>query len=105
MLILHNQIFVLTLTIEYGIIVKNFKKAKDENIYDHRRRQRSGKVQPHRRFERRFDALVKILPYCDEVTFFDNDNGFVEVAEYKSDEIIFKGTYKPQWLTDLCSVL
>lgn len=54
-----------------------------------------------RRFEVRFDSLIKILPYCDEVTLFDNDNGFVEVAEYKNGEIIPKGQNLPEWLKEL----
>ena len=51
-----------------------------------------------RRFDNRCDSLVKILPYCDEVSFFDNDNGFTEVAEYRNGELIFKNGHKPDWL-------
>ncbi len=51
-----------------------------------------------RRFDNRFDSLAKILPYCDEVSFFDNDNGFTEVAEYRNGELIFKNGNKPDWL-------
>lgn len=54
-----------------------------------------------RRFKNRFDSLIKILPYCDEVVFFDNDNGFTEVAEYSNGEIIPKGEYRPLWLNEL----
>lgn len=54
-----------------------------------------------RRFDTRFDSLIKILPYCDEVTLFDNDNGFMEVAEYKNGEIIPKGERQPRWLQEL----
>ncbi|MCL2126212.1 MAG: hypothetical protein FWH33_09535 [Oscillospiraceae bacterium] len=54
-----------------------------------------------RRYGKRFDDLIKILPLCDEVRLFDNENGFVEVAEYKNGEIITKGEYKPGWLVDL----
>ena len=38
------------------------------------------------RFARRFSDVVKILPYCDEARFFDNDNGFVLVAEYRNGD-------------------
>ena len=51
-----------------------------------------------RRFSSRFDALIRVLPYCDEVTLFDNENGFVEVAEYRNGELLPKGTYRPEWL-------
>jgi len=54
-----------------------------------------------RRFEKRFDDVITILPYCDEVYFFDNENGFVEVGEYKNGEILCKGDYKPEWFAEL----
>lgn len=54
-----------------------------------------------RRFESRFSSLLRVLPYCDEAVFFDNDNGFVEVAEYDNGEVIPKGDYRPIWLSDL----
>ena len=54
-----------------------------------------------RRFDRRFDSLAQVLPYCDEVTLFDNDNGFVEVAEYRNGELLQKGSYRPKWLDEL----
>lgn len=54
-----------------------------------------------RRFENRFTALSAVLPYCNEVSFFDNFNGFVEVAEYKNGELILKGAYRPKWITEL----
>ena len=54
-----------------------------------------------RRFEKRFNDVVKILPYCDEAHFFDNDNGFVEVGEYRNGEIICMGDYKPKWFAEL----
>jgi len=52
-----------------------------------------------RRFNSRFDSLFKILPYCDEAYFFDNDNGFTEVGEYKNGEIIL--TKETDWLKAL----
>lgn len=54
-----------------------------------------------RRFTSRFQDLIRILPYCDEAVFFDNDNGFVEVAEYKNGELLAKGSLRPQWLKSL----
>lgn len=59
----------------------------------------------HRRFTGRFESLVRVLPYCDEVALFDNENGFVEVAEYTNGELIFKGNYRPVWLLELAKVL
>ena len=57
-----------------------------------------------RRFKTRFDSLIKILPYCDEAYLFDNENGFVEVGEYRNGEIIVKGDYRPFWLCKLLEV-
>ncbi|MBD5082085.1 MAG: hypothetical protein HDT44_10045 [Ruminococcaceae bacterium] len=54
-----------------------------------------------RRFQNRFQDLAKVLPYCDEVHFFDNENGFVFAGEYRNGEIVFEGKYVPQWLKDL----
>ena len=53
------------------------------------------------RFHRRFDDVVKILPYCDEARFFDNDNGFVLVAEYRNGELLAVGDHRPAWLVEL----
>lgn len=54
-----------------------------------------------RRFQSRFSSLTKVLPYCDEVVLFDNENGFIEVAEYVNGELIPKGDYRPDWLVEL----
>ncbi|MDD5952407.1 MAG: zeta toxin family protein [Oscillospiraceae bacterium] len=54
-----------------------------------------------RRYESRYDDLLRILPYCDGATFFDNDNGFVEVAEYVNGELILKGQPQKDWIKEL----
>jgi predicted ABC-type ATPase len=54
-----------------------------------------------RRFKNRFEVLREIVPYCDEVLFFDNDNGFAEIAEYKSSELVIKTQSPPPWLSEL----
>ncbi len=58
-----------------------------------------------RRFDGRWEAVAKVLPYCDEAEFYDNDNGFVKVAEYKNGELRPLGDVRPQWLTELLSHL
>ena len=58
-----------------------------------------------RRFEERFEALGRILEYCDEATFFDNENGFVEVARYENGELLPVGDYRPAWLMELQDAL
>lgn len=54
-----------------------------------------------RRFNKRFEDLIAVLQYCDEATFYDNENGFVAVAEYKNGEILQIGSFKPKWLEEL----
>lgn len=58
-----------------------------------------------RRFNKRFDDLIAVLPYCNEATFYDNDNGFVTVAKYKNGEMQFIGQTKPKWLIELTEKL
>lgn len=54
-----------------------------------------------RRFNHRFEDLIRILPYCDEVKFYDNENRFDNIAEYRNGEIIYKSDYRPAWLSEL----
>lgn len=54
-----------------------------------------------RRFAGRWEAVEKILPYCDEAEFYDNDNGFVKVAEYRNGELRTIGKNLPAWITEL----
>ena len=58
-----------------------------------------------RRFAGRWEAVAKILPYCDEAHFFDNYNGFIEVAEYVNGELILKGEKLPTWVLELTDFL
>lgn len=54
-----------------------------------------------RRFGKRFEDLLAVLPYCNEATFYDNDNGFVTVAKYKNGELQTIGQNPPKWLSEL----
>ena len=58
-----------------------------------------------RRFAGRWEAVGKVLPYCDEAAFYDNDNGFVQVASYRNGELILEGDYRPRWITELAEHL
>ncbi len=53
------------------------------------------------RFSKRFDDLLAVLPYCNEATFYDNDNGFVTVAKYKNGEMTPVGSKQSKWLSEL----
>ena len=56
------------------------------------------------RFSHRFEDVLKVLPYCDEAKFFDNNNGFVLVAEYRNGQILPIVNYRPEWLDKLLSL-
>ena len=58
-----------------------------------------------RRYEKRFADLSRVLSYCNEVRFFDNENGFVEKAEYKNGTLILKDTEIPNWIEELSEYL
>ena len=58
-----------------------------------------------RRFRGRWDAVQAVLPYCDEAIFYDNDNGFVEVAAYRNGELILEGDHRPGWIVELAEYL
>ena len=54
-----------------------------------------------RRFAGRWEAVAKVLPYCNEAEFYDNDNGFTLVAEYRNGELRTIGSRVPRWLEEL----
>lgn len=54
-----------------------------------------------RRFVKRWEDLVRILPYCDRVELYDNDNGFSLVAEVRNGELLSIGEKHPRWLSEL----
>lgn len=51
-----------------------------------------------RRFEKRISSLGEVIPLCDEVIFYDNENGFVKVAEIKNNKFQYSNGYKPDWI-------
>ena len=54
-----------------------------------------------RRYARRTGDLLQILPYCDEAWFYDNENGFRLVGEYRNGEVILLGERLPSWMKEL----
>lgn len=94
---------------ELGYRVRLFYVALDTAVESlsriENRVRRGGHDIPHddvlRRFSGRWEAIAKVLPYCDEAEFYDNDNGFVKVAEYRNGELRSVGEHCPQWLEEL----
>lgn len=57
-----------------------------------------------RRFGNRVKSLAAVLPYCDEAIFYDNNNGFAAVGEYRNGMIIcYEGG--PQWIREFSELL
>lgn len=54
-----------------------------------------------RRFAVRNEALVRVLDYVDEAILYDNENGFVAVAEYRNGELVTLGADMPAWVKEL----
>lgn len=117
----HGISFTQETTLSGYMVEKNIQRAKDAGYSIHlfyvglgsaeesllriqNRVRKGGHNIPEddvlRRFQNRFQALVKILPYCDEVKFYDNENQFANVAEYRNGELIFKSDYHPGWLLE-----
>lgn len=94
---------------ESGYYIRLFYVALDtasESIERIRNRvKRGGRDVPTsdvlRCFDERWEAVTRILPFCDEAAFYDNDNGFAKVAEYRNEQIRPVGDCYPQWLTEL----
>ena len=70
---------------------------------------RGGHNIPHddvtRRFDGRWDAVAKVLPYCDEAQFYDNNNGFVMVAVYRNGELRRVRENTCTWIDELGAYL
>jgi hypothetical protein len=49
--------------------------------------------------------LIKILPYCDEVFLYDNENGFEVIGEVKNGRVIERAGMKTEWLSALIGMI
>ena len=56
-------------------------------------------------YERRFADLAAVVPYCDEVHYYDNENGFQAVAFYQNGTIFPLTDHLPQWMRDFMHIL
>ena len=79
--------------------------TKYESIYRIANRVRKGghDIPPDdviRRFAHRFEALDRIVPLCDKVVFYDNENGFVKVAEITDGAFRYTNGYRPDWIVE-----
>lgn len=53
------------------------------------------------RYQNRIESLKRVLPLCDEVVFYDNENGFVKVAEIKNNTFYYTNGYRPDWIMEV----
>ena len=54
-----------------------------------------------RRFQNRWDAVSKILPYCVNAEFYDNEEDFVKVAEYRDGKFRRFDNNTCSWIDEL----
>lgn len=71
--------------------------------------QKGGHDIPAEDVKRRFETLLKdlaaVFRTVTKAVFYDNENGFKEVAEYRNGEITTKGEPLPKWITELSEYL
>lgn len=48
-------------------------------------------------FEQRWDMLYRFLPVCDEILFYNNDNGFEAIGRYIRGEFVPFFENQPTW--------
>lgn len=58
-----------------------------------------------KRYNKRFNTVVNIISYCDEINFYDNENGFVKVAEIRNGQFRYINGYRPEWIVKLNNTL
>ena len=46
-------------------------------------------------------ALENVIPLCDKVIFYDNENGFVKVAEMTNHKFLYTNGLRPEWLCEI----
>lgn len=59
----------------------------------------------NRRYGNRLQSLSDVVPLCDNVIFYDNENGFVKVAEIKNNKFSYTNGYKPNWIVEIKNYL
>lgn len=79
--------------------------SKEESILRIKNRVKKGghnipESDVNRRFDNRFEALKNVIPLCDKVIFYDNENGFVKVAEILNNKFNYTNGYRPIWLSE-----
>lgn len=80
--------------------------TSDESLFRIERRVKKGghnipKEDVIRRFNNRFKTLKELIPYCDKVIFYDNENGFENIATITNSIFQQLGDCTPEWLIDL----
>ena len=53
------------------------------------------------RYNNRIQSLENVIPLCDKVIFYDNENGFVKVAEMTNHKFLYTNGLRPEWLCEI----
>ena len=57
------------------------------------------------RYQNCLESLKRVLPLCDEVIFYDNENGFIKVAEIKYNTLNYTNGYRPDWIQEVEQII
>ena len=58
-----------------------------------------------RRFNKRYDDFLRILPYCDVGEIYDNENGFIKLADIEAGRITNVSDNIPDWFAQMLNLL
>ena len=51
-------------------------------------------------YRHRWERLSKLIPFCDQVTLFDNNNGFQKIGAYKENALTIYSQDIPMWMQE-----
>ncbi len=89
----------------YYIGLDTLEEAVTRRIRSPKGKRRAPYERMVKHFKERFERLLKVLPYCDEIYLFDNWNGFDYIAKYEKGEMVYRGRYLPKWFETLISLM
>ena len=88
-----------------NLIVTGLKDFNLHHIFDCGQCFRFNAVSENSYFGIAKNKALLISQNDDEVIFYDNENGFVKVAEIKNDIFRYTNGYRPKWLSEFESLI
>ena len=53
------------------------------------------------RYNNRIKSLESVIPLCDKIVFYDNENGFAKVAQMRNHKFLYTNGLRPEWLNEI----